>query len=113
MLQCVKDAVDKQLFALTKEHPNRRAMLITFSDEVLCSWLLIYMCFDQSLYAVQLQVTVIGDEKCDAVTVAGDKLSNSDVLIKLGTEIPVPGAIKLAYEDLQKKLFRYRLVHNE
>lgn len=34
LLQCVKDAVDKQLSGLTKEYPNRRAILITFSDEV-------------------------------------------------------------------------------
>ena len=31
----MKDAVDKHLSALTKEHPERRAVLITFSDEVL------------------------------------------------------------------------------
>ena len=31
----MKDAVDKQLSALSKEHPERRAVLITFSDEVL------------------------------------------------------------------------------
>ena len=35
ILQCVKDAVDKHLSALTKEHPERRAVLITFGDEVL------------------------------------------------------------------------------
>ncbi|KAL5473515.1 hypothetical protein EMCRGX_G028006 [Ephydatia muelleri] len=82
-LQCVKDAVDKQLLALTKEHPNRRAILITFSDEV----------------------TVIGDAKSDAVTIAGDKLSSLEMLVKIGNEVPLPGAIKLAYEDLKKKLF--------
>ena len=53
-----------------------------------------------------LQVTVIGDAKSDVITVAGDKLNTPDVLVKTGTEVPLPRAIKLAYEDLKKKLFR-------
>lgn len=29
------------------------------------------------------------------------------MLVKIGNEVPLPRAIKLAYEDLKKKLFRY------
>lgn len=50
---------------------------------------------------------MIGDARSDAVTIAGDKLSSLEMLVKIGNEIPLPGAIKHAYEDLKKKLFRY------
>lgn len=53
---------------------------------------------------------MIGDAKSDAVTIAGDKLSSLEMLVKIGNEVPLPGAIKLAYEDLKKKLFRYKLI---
>ena len=46
-----------------------------------------------------------GDSKGDVITVAGDKLSSPDELVKIGTEVPIPAAIKLSYEDLKKKLF--------
>ena len=53
-----------------------------------------------------LQVTIIGDGRCQTLTMAGDKLSNTDALVKVGEEVPMPAAIKDTRKVLSEKVFR-------
>ena len=50
---------------------------------------------------------MIGDGKCEAVTVAGDRLRDMDKLVKIGTNVPLPSAVKNTKDSLSKKVFEY------
>ena len=63
-LQCVQSAIDTQLETMQKNNPERKIGLVTFNNEV----------------------TIIGDGTKDPLTVAGDKLQNSDFLLNNGVE---------------------------
>ncbi len=52
-----------------------------------------------------LQVTVIGDGRCDTLTLAGDKLWDSDTIVRVGGEVPLPAAISVTNKVLSKKIF--------
>ena len=54
-----------------------------------------------------MKVRVIGDGNYEAVTVAGDRLRNMDKLVKIGTNVPLPSAIKNTKDILSKKGFEY------
>jgi len=83
-LQAVQAAVDHQLSTLVGAHPSYRVALVTFSDEV----------------------TVFGDGSGEALTVAGDRLRDMDELVKIGTKIPLPSAVKDTRDNLSKKVFK-------
>ena len=51
------------------------------------------------------QVTVIGDGRGEIVTVAGDKLYDSDSLVKSGSTAPLPLPIKDTSTSLSRKVF--------
>jgi len=51
------------------------------------------------------QVTVIGDGRGEVVTVAGDKLWNSDAMVKVGGEVSLPAAVRETRSALSKKVF--------
>ncbi|XP_067676660.1 circularly permutated Ras protein 1-like [Haliotis asinina] len=82
-LQSVQAAVDHQLEEMQRDHPNRRVGLITFDNEV----------------------TVIGDGTEEETSVAGDKLTNREVLVKLGKDLNTPKPIKDTRKSLGDKLF--------
>ncbi|XP_046374284.1 circularly permutated Ras protein 1-like isoform X1 [Haliotis rufescens] len=82
-LQSVQAAVDHQLEEMQKDHPNRRVGLITFDNEV----------------------TVIGDGTEEETSVAGDKLTNREALVKLGKDLNTPKSIKETRKCLGDKLF--------
>ena len=50
---------------------------------------------------------MIGDGKCDAVTVAGDRLRDMDKLVEIGTNVPLPSAVKNTKDSLSTKVFEY------
>ena len=50
---------------------------------------------------------MIGDGNYEAVTVAGDRLRNIDKLVEIGTNVPLPSAIKNTKDILSKKVFEY------
>ena len=50
-----------------------------------------------------MKVRVIGDGNYEAVTVAGDRLRNMDKLVEIGTNVPLPSAIKNTKDSLSKK----------
>jgi len=52
-----------------------------------------------------VKVTVFGDGSGEALTVAGDRLRDMDELVKFGTKIPLPSAVKDTRENLSKKIF--------
>ncbi|KAL4233133.1 hypothetical protein ACF0H5_007818 [Mactra antiquata] len=82
-LQSVQAAIDHQLQEMTKDFPNRRVALVTFSNEV----------------------TVFGDGKTDPLGIVGDKLGNKDTLKSIATEQPFPESIKNTRQQLGQKLF--------
>ncbi|XP_046583394.1 circularly permutated Ras protein 1-like [Haliotis rubra] len=82
-LQSVQAAVDHQLEEMQRDHPNRRVGLITFDNEV----------------------TVIGDGTEEETSVVGDKLTNREVLVKLGKDLNTPKSIKETRKCLGDKLF--------
>ncbi|CAH1778659.1 unnamed protein product [Owenia fusiformis] len=83
-LQGVQAAVGHQLDDMMKEFPTRRAALVTFDSEV----------------------CVIGDGTNEPVTIAGDKLSNKEELIKIGAEAPLPQPIKDSKHILSDKIYQ-------
>jgi hypothetical protein len=82
-LQAVQAAVDHQIHSLTSSHPHQRVALITFGDEV----------------------TVLGDGRGEVVTVAGDKLFDSENLVKSGSDAPLPLPVKDTLSSLSSKVF--------
>lgn len=48
---------------------------------------------------------MIGTGKNETYTVAGDKLSSSEAVIKTGDEIPLPGPVKDTHKMLSQKIF--------
>ena len=46
----------------------------------------------------------MGDGRAFDIVVAGDKLSNAECLIKLGSELPLPSSIKHCRDVLSHKL---------
>ena len=58
-----------------------------------------------TLYVCVYQVTVIGDGRGEIVTVAGDKLYDSDSLVKSGSTAPLPLPIKDTSTSLSSKVF--------
>ncbi|KAI8791606.1 circularly permutated Ras protein 1-like [Biomphalaria glabrata] len=82
-LQAMQAAVDHQLGEMAKNHPNRRVALITFNNEV----------------------TIVGDGTQREVIISGDKLTNEDMLIKIGTELSLPQAIKSSRHILGEKVY--------
>jgi len=82
--QSVQAAVDHQLNDFAKTQPHTKISLVTFNNEV----------------------TVFGDGKNNTVTITGDKLSNNDELVKIGSEVALPGSIKDTCKSLSDKLFR-------
>jgi len=48
---------------------------------------------------------VIGDGRGEVVTVAGDKLWNSDAMVKVGGEVALPAAVRETHSALSKKVF--------
>jgi len=55
---------------------------------------------------VIVKVTVFGDGSGEALTVAGDRLRDMDELVKIGTKIPLPSAVKDTRDNLSKKVFK-------
>lgn len=82
-LQAAQAAVDHQLEEMHKEHPNRRVALIAFNNEV----------------------TVIGDGKETPVTVAGNKLTDKEELVKIGQDLKMPIAVKESRKQLGEQVF--------
>ncbi|EFA80461.1 type A von Willebrand factor domain-containing protein [Heterostelium album PN500] len=64
-LECVQSSLPTMLDRLVIQCPNRRVVLITFSDEVV----------------------IHGQSAEDSITIAGDKLDDYDELIRLGTSM--------------------------
>ena len=48
---------------------------------------------------------MIGDGKGETVVVAGDRLRDMNELVKIGTKIPLPSAVKYTKDNLSKKVF--------
>ena len=48
---------------------------------------------------------MLGDGRGEVVTVAGDKLFDSDNLVKSGTEAPLPLPVKDTHSSLSSKVF--------
>lgn len=82
-LQGVQAAIDKQLADMEKEHADRRVALITFNDEV----------------------TVVGDGDGEPVHLAKHKLTDKEELIKIGSELSLPKAVKESRTVLGDKVF--------
>ncbi|PVD28840.1 hypothetical protein C0Q70_11435 [Pomacea canaliculata] len=82
-LQAVQAAVDHQLNEMAKNSPFRRVGVVTFNCDV----------------------TVIGDGTTEVVTLAGEKLKNMEELTRLGSELPLPKAIKETCSLLGNKVF--------
>ena len=103
-------AVDHQLTTLVGAHPSYRIALVTFNDEVGHSKI-----FDNSFkhthittnFLFHMKVRVIGDGNYEAITVAGDRLRDMDKLVEIGTNVPLPSAIKNTKDSLSKKVFEY------
>ena len=55
---------------------------------------------------MHLQVTIFADGRCQTLTMAGDKLFNTDALVKVGEEVPMPAPIKDTRKALSEKVFR-------
>ena len=51
------------------------------------------------------QVTVLGDGRGEVVTVAGDKLFDSENLVKSGSDAPLPLPVKDTHSSLSSKVF--------
>jgi len=64
-LECVQSAVQTMLDRMVLQHPNRRVVFITFSDEV----------------------TVLADGSQEPHIIAGDKLRDYEALVKMGGSI--------------------------
>ncbi len=47
---------------------------------------------------------MVGDGLADDVVVAGDKLSNVDALLKIGSELPFPSSISHSRDALARKV---------
>ena len=60
--------------------------------------------FDSIASVVVLQVLVMGDGQTKEIVVAGDKLSNIDVLLEIGDELPVPSSVSRSRDVLAKKV---------
>ncbi|CAL1543139.1 unnamed protein product [Lymnaea stagnalis] len=82
-LQAMQAAVDHQLGEMAKNHPNRRVALITFNNEV----------------------TIVGDGSQRETIVSGDKLKSEEELSKIGSEAPLPQAIKGSRRILGEKVY--------
>ncbi|XP_033741232.1 circularly permutated Ras protein 1-like [Pecten maximus] len=82
-LQAAQAAVDQQLEEMSKNNPNRRVALIIFNNEVV----------------------VVGDGKTTPVVIAGDKLTEKEELVKIGTDLPAPGDIRTTRSTLSAKIF--------
>ena len=50
---------------------------------------------------------MIGDGKCEPVTISGDRLRNMDKLVEIGTNVPLPSAVENTKDNLSKKVFEY------
>ena len=48
---------------------------------------------------------MIGDGRGPVVTLAGDKLWNSEAIVKVGGEVALPAAVSITNKDLSKKVF--------
>ena len=48
---------------------------------------------------------MVGDGRGEVVTVAGDKLWNSDAVVKVGGEVTLPAAVRETRSALSKKVF--------
>eukprot|EP00048_Salpingoeca_helianthica_P014573 m.222372 g.222372 ORF g.222372 m.222372 type:complete len:765 (-) comp16017_c0_seq1:86-2380(-) len=83
-LQAVQAAVDAQIKAMSKEHPNRKVGLIAFNKEI----------------------TLIGDGSVAPITLAGDTLSNPEALRTAALEFAgMTHAVKDSHTMLTEKLF--------
>ena len=51
-------------------------------------------------------MTIFGDGRSQVLTMAGDKLWNTDALVKVGEEVPMPAPIKDTHKALSEKVFR-------
>lgn len=49
----------------------------------------------------------MGDGRIVPVTIAGEKLSDSKVVIDVGKDIPLPASVRETQKALSKKIFRY------
>lgn len=134
-LQGVQAAVDHQLEEMTKDAPNRRVALITFSNDVSTLPFIYEMkrkrlnkdhqrqskalcnqrrksgtwksCEQVNTHIVChfLQVLMVGDGSADPVTVAGDKLNDQEKLKQIGAEFALPKTVKETRKALGDKLF--------
>jgi hypothetical protein len=82
-MESLQAAIDSQLAHLVHSEPNKRICLVTFSDDV----------------------TIIGDGRMNPVTIAGDKLSNTQAIIDVGREVVLPASIRETQKALSKKVF--------
>jgi len=82
-LQAVQAAVTSQIAALKREHPNQRAAIITFNNEV----------------------CILGDGTADPKTLAGDRLNSQAQMLAAGAEVAMPGAVESTADDLTSKVF--------
>ena len=46
----------------------------------------------------------MGDGRADDIVVAGDKLSNVDALLKIGSELPLPSSVSRSRDALAHKV---------
>lgn len=81
-LQCVQAAVEAQLDALVREQPNKRVGLVSFASDVLLT----------------------GDGIQESRVVAGDKLSQFDELMQLGSDLSLERPISETKGAVSTKL---------
>lgn len=83
-LQCVQAAIESQLDKLKKEYPQAKVGLICFNNEV----------------------TIIGDGTGNPVIIAGDKLSDQNALLELGSKCQITTPISTSKDSLITKLYQ-------
>ena len=55
--------------------------------------------------ALLLQVMVVGDGRMQPITIAGDRLSDSESLVRKARELPLPAPVRETHKALTKKVF--------
>jgi len=82
-LQCVQADINSQLENLHKQYPGYHVGLVCFNNEV----------------------TIYGDGTKDPVIITGDKLSDYNALLELGTQYTLQNSIGQSKDALAKKLY--------
>ncbi|KAJ3432923.1 hypothetical protein M0812_21869 [Anaeramoeba flamelloides] len=82
-LQCLKIAVGNQIEELSRQYPDRKVVLVTFSNEV----------------------TVYGSGMNESLVVKDQDLDNEEELINLGTNFELPPPVKESGRSMIKKVY--------